>query len=299
MPEQSIVLELQALSTDRSQSITNLLRKALLVATKLNLNEFKSWINNELHGYNSDNVPVYRKVKAELKAINPFHGYIPYIINNSEIMEILENVSVMDPIGSLEDLMRDDSQDKGILIVPLPLKATKMLLDWQEGFGKLQPVRTVSRNSIANILESVRTVILEWALKLEAEGIVGESLTFSNVEKEKAQDNPQINIQNFQGILGDVINSNVTQNLKMKIDKGNFENLSNYLSSFGIKTDEINDLKLAIESDPIPKSRESFGSNVSEWMGKTISKAASGALKIGLGAASNLLANAIWAYYGL
>ena len=56
----SIVLELQLLATETDVPIAELLRKSLLIATKLNLIEFKKWINNELHGYTDSDVPDYR-----------------------------------------------------------------------------------------------------------------------------------------------------------------------------------------------------------------------------------------------
>lgn len=43
----SIVIELQQLASEDTCPIATLLRKALIVATKLNLNDFKKWVNNE------------------------------------------------------------------------------------------------------------------------------------------------------------------------------------------------------------------------------------------------------------
>jgi len=73
----SIVLELQQLAIDRNNNISDLLRKALLVSSKLGLDDFKEWINNELHGYRGKEVPLYRKVRAQVKANNPYNGLIP------------------------------------------------------------------------------------------------------------------------------------------------------------------------------------------------------------------------------
>ena len=66
--KKSIVLDLQLLSTDKNVDISELLRKSLLIASKLKLDKFKEWINSELHGYNNmDDIPNYRTVNAELK----------------------------------------------------------------------------------------------------------------------------------------------------------------------------------------------------------------------------------------
>jgi len=45
-----IVIELQEMSSDENIPITALIRKALIVASKLNLSDFKKWIEKEING---------------------------------------------------------------------------------------------------------------------------------------------------------------------------------------------------------------------------------------------------------
>ena len=67
-----IVLQLQQESLDRSVSVTDLLRKSLVIARKLKLCEFESWINSELRGYGpQEKIPDYRRVKGSVKFWNP------------------------------------------------------------------------------------------------------------------------------------------------------------------------------------------------------------------------------------
>ena len=67
----SLVLELQQLAMSKDQDVKDLLRKALVVATKLGLEDFRTWCDGEMKGYEIE-VPQYRKVQGELKAWNPF-----------------------------------------------------------------------------------------------------------------------------------------------------------------------------------------------------------------------------------
>ncbi len=62
---------------------------------------------------------------------------------------------------------------------------------------------------------------------------------------------------------------------------------------------DIDDLEQAIDTDPSPTSPEAFGGKVSAWVGKMVSKAATGAWQIGVGTAGGLLAKALSVYYGL
>lgn len=77
----SIVLEFQKELIDKNYDILQVLRKAHLIAFKLNLNEFDKWIQNELNGYKGEdeNFPDYRQVKGTLKAKNPYRGWIRFL----------------------------------------------------------------------------------------------------------------------------------------------------------------------------------------------------------------------------
>ena len=71
----SIVIELQQESLNKNISISDLLRKALVVAKKLKISDFEEWITNELNGYEkAEDIPAYRYVAGSVKAWNPHHG---------------------------------------------------------------------------------------------------------------------------------------------------------------------------------------------------------------------------------
>jgi hypothetical protein len=59
----------------------------------------------------------------------------------------------------------------------------------------------VSRASIANVLGAVRNTVLNWALQLEADGVLGEGLAFSDSEVEVAA-KQGYNMNNFYGPVG-------------------------------------------------------------------------------------------------
>lgn len=81
----SIVLDLQQEVISQDCDIVNALRKAHLIAVKLGLEEFDNWILNELNGYSSQkDCPDYRKIHVVLRGFNPYHGWIPTMINDPE-----------------------------------------------------------------------------------------------------------------------------------------------------------------------------------------------------------------------
>jgi hypothetical protein len=59
------IQQLQLYATNSNVPTSDLLRKALMVARKLNLTTFEEWITKELHGYpEADPLPSYRKSKG-------------------------------------------------------------------------------------------------------------------------------------------------------------------------------------------------------------------------------------------
>ena len=296
--QESPVIELQQLATDTNVDLQSLLRKALLVAAKLGLAEFREWIDHELNGYPTEEaVPRYRKVRAEIWLKNPYHGLVPVMFADIQIMDALCKIDVKVPVGSLGHVLSSQQPGASQPIIPLSPQQTAFLLANQDGLD-LPPVRTVSENQLASILDSVRNTILEWALKLEQEGILGEGISFSRAEVKRAGASTQIQIGNFQGILGNVQDSSVTQSLVMNVQKADWNSLEKYLRALGVEDDDISDLEKAVKAEPTLADRKVFGDRVGSWMGKMITKAARGVWHVGIGVASSLLASAIRAYYG-
>lgn len=115
----------------------------------------------------------------------------------------------------------------------------------------------------------------------------------------KAFVNPSINIQNFQGVLGDVNSSTLHQNLHMSIGVKDIDGLVAHLRTQGVGDQDLAELKAAIEADPEPTALGRLGARVSAWVGKMMGLSAAGVWNVGVGAAGNLLATAIGSYYGL
>lgn len=294
----SIVIELQKLATDENESITKLLKKVLIVATKLNLLDFQIWINKELDGYsNVKEVPKYRHVMGEIKAWNPYNRiWIPLIWRDFP-KGGLER-SIAQPISEIEYIFKkQDNNKKNFLTIPFSSEQQAILIEHFD--PPSPPVLIIPRSSMSKILDAVRNIILRWSLKLEAEGILGEEMSFTEDEKGNAQYNQEIKIDNFFGIIGNVFEEKITQEVNISVKSNDLESLLKYLKSKGINSEDLESLKQSIKIDPTPKQKDKLGGNVSKWIGKMIEKASSGAWNIGLSIAVNILTNAICNYYGL
>lgn len=188
----SLIKELLIESVDDTVSIEALLRKAYLVSNKLDLNDFSEFLKKEMHGYNDNDdiskIPYYRLVKGTLIVLNPISGWRPVVIEDKELEEIISSRWIMQSAFELNSLYESKSEELSI----------RLSGEMNQKFSSLTGVPTtqfcisISRASICHILNSVKTSILEWALTLDKEGIVGDGMDFSFAEINKANESPQV-----------------------------------------------------------------------------------------------------------
>lgn len=197
---EGIVIELEKEALDESVSVESLLRKAYLVARKLKLTEFEEWINKEQNGYNGE-IPDYRMINGNYKAWNPYRGWMPVILT-PKMGKIMSSIPLHQSISALTETYV--SNDNGIHF-SLSAELNDLLNRSTDGF-ETQFEFSTSKSEIYRILSTVRNKILDWALLLEENGIVGEGMTFTDEEKKKAQNTQIINnyTNNFYSDVSDV-----------------------------------------------------------------------------------------------
>lgn len=244
----SLVLELQREAYSQSTSVSSCLRKAYVLARKLNIKELIEWTNSELNGYkNLLEVPEYRKVKGFVKALNPYYGYIP--VHIEELEDVLTNRVIDSTITEIEQLVHRANENGGNLISKFPSKIQLDLVDITESefeFSLHMPVTQFSR-----IVDCVRNIIIEWTLKLEEIGVLGENMTFNEKDKIAANQIPFI-INN----IGTMNNSQIQQNTNnsnqnLNIEQFQIESLKEILRQGNSLLSEISDTqtKKELQSD--------------------------------------------------
>jgi hypothetical protein len=198
----SIILELQRDALNPSISVLTLLRKAFVVARKLKIKEFEAWIELELKGYSGHPIPQYRFVRGQLRALNPYHGWQEIVTDEQEVLKIFEEICNRQIVQSISELsaLTEEAEDK--LQMQLPPGIESFLI-----FSVGTSVKvSICRASVKRILESVRDIILQWALKLEEDGITGEGMVFSYEEKKIAAKH------NYSGLIQINIGQSQMQN---------------------------------------------------------------------------------------
>ena len=236
------------------------MRKAKLVAVKLDLKDFLGWIENELNGYkmkSQEELPSYRIVGGEVKAWNPFRGWVPLLFEDHQEANLFSKRGVGSPIAELEGI--DKSNVRGNLFIDFSPEVKQAIIEAIEYETDIKFM--VARNSIAGILDAVRNIILDRSLKLEKEGILGKGLSFSQEEREKAHEPRNIykigHIEKFAGIIGDLskdVNVNISQiNLESREE---LSNLVEQIKKYYPQIDLGNEAQGAIEKNLIELDAE-------------------------------------------
>ena len=195
-----IVIELQREALDENISIESLMRKAYLVAKKLGLKEFEKWINQEQNGYD-EQIPEYRNIVGEIKAWNPYHGWIPMVVS-ANVADFISKAPFSTSISALQDLY---NSSKGTIMISVPGKLTE-IFNQSSDSPPTKFAFFASKSELYRIMSTVRNKILDWAILLEENGIMGEDLTFTDVEKQTAKNKQVINnyTNNFFAQVSDI-----------------------------------------------------------------------------------------------
>lgn len=192
---ESIVIELQRNALDRNVSVADLLRKALVVARKLKIKEFEDWISKELGGYsNNSEIPDYREMDGRLEGLNPYRGWRSIVFPSTESEKMFSKRKSGQRIAEIENLLAGQAD----MVAQMSLSPEQQQVICQLIGSQVEIRLTISKASLVGVLDTVRNIILNWALKLEEDGMLGEGMTFSDNEKTEAGKH-SYNVNNFYG----------------------------------------------------------------------------------------------------
>ena len=232
----SIVEELQHDALSSQIKTTDLLRKAHFAAKKLEAEEFERWSSQELQGYPSKDLPDYRIVTGEFVAWNPYHGWVPVNCEDEGMAETMSKRGCGQSIPELDSLI-DGHRDGGILMMPYHRTAEADIL--KSITPLTRPRLRVQKSALIKIVNAVRTIILNWAVELEKDGIRGDALSFTKEEKKRATEAPQT-INNFYGAIGvSQIQQHSAHSTQVLLSDLNLEKVKTFIAAVEQSVDEL------------------------------------------------------------
>ena len=158
-----------------------------MVASKLSVSDFEHWCRQELAGYwdceDQTEMPSYRMMHGQ-PMYRDIHGrLVPIFFESSEEADLCSKRAMALSISEIEQSLSE--QRAGQLAMPFPQSMAVEMM--QKNPDLYSPPMLVYEPYQANrILDAVRTTVLEWALRLEKDGISGEGLSFSQDEQQVA-----------------------------------------------------------------------------------------------------------------
>lgn len=117
--QKSFILQIQEDCLDSNVPVVQILRKAKVVATKLELEDFLRWLNDELDGYTCDTegLPAYRVLTGEPKAYNPYHGWQTILFKNPNHAMVISTAPINQSMGPMEEIILDPQKGR-VFIFP-------------------------------------------------------------------------------------------------------------------------------------------------------------------------------------
>lgn len=291
--------------------VATLLRKAKVLAVRLQTGQLGEWVEYELVGYPSEvTLPEYRgPFRTEVRG--HFGGPFGSGLQNAPIPSIgfpqnfregsLFNIEFREAIVELERLAKSTS----VLRAEWPADAVAMTnsliesgeVQLYEGLGLQQAWRAVSATQLTSIVDTVRTRILDLALSLEQ---VAPDAGQPGADIPPSEKVHQVVTNVFGGTPNIAIaSSDVDQTISLP-SAGDEEGLLAYLSQLGIVTEDLERLRVALAEDAADEtSGEEPGPRVNEWLGRVLTRSSKMAGKVGIGTATALATQAVSAYFGL
>jgi hypothetical protein len=148
---------------------SNLLKHALVIAKKLVDKEFSEFISQELKGYKKGTLPAHRKIRGQVIIIPRPFGRLQYVSLRHLDAEDERKVSlayVGETVPILESSLNSLGDQAGFPVgfSPENQGILPALPNSSEEYGIL-----LHASQLRELLDDVRTIVLEWAVKRERE----------------------------------------------------------------------------------------------------------------------------------
>ncbi|WFC43213.1 hypothetical protein [Pseudoxanthomonas sp. SE1] len=171
------------ISAGLDSSTTELLNKALIAATRLGDASMVEFASKELNGYQGSDLPDHRKLRGQLKARTPYSGWEVAPISTDDLGFLLVT-KFSEGVAEMEDLISTSGAGM-VQVIPGPGQQ-QLLRKMFSAESDVTFAQFVTKSAVVQSLQRSRSIVLDWALKLEASGVAGDGLTFSSKERRAA-----------------------------------------------------------------------------------------------------------------
>jgi hypothetical protein len=302
----SLLRDIQTAASSSKGSTADLLRKCKVLAARLKSPDLSSWVEKELNGYGKDDaLPDYRMIN-HVESRGHFVGSFGRQVQNAPIppsclpenlREFVETQPLYDGVSVYEALL---NSKEGTFEVMWPSDLLRVVGQRiYEDMVCVTASKVIPRGAIISLVDTVRNKVLAFALDIEIENPNAGEATPSETPI-PPNTVSQVFHSHFYAQVGNVASgsTNVSQIATINIAAGDTLALRAQLLQLGVPASDIDDLTNALTQD-VAAGEKGLGARAAAWLGKGLSKAASGAWSVSLNAASAVVPKLIAQYLGL
>ena len=301
-----LAAQIQRDVVDSNVPVSDILRKAKILASLLRNVEFKRWVDSELGGYDARNdLPEYRKFRPA--NLGTFSGYFGSMVRNypiavsllpDELRKFAELLTVVQSVKEIETL-NAQATDKGVS-VPWPPEAVILARDHVtvgDGYELVEAWKPLTKGQMEGILDQVRNRLLEFLIELEQTNpeVMKSEEAIRAVPAEKVQNIFHTTVLGGQNVVA--AGTNFTQKVSQTVKVGDIQSLCDHLRGLGLPEDALAELRSALTQDG-ERPQRTLGDAVKSWLAKMTVRAIDGTWKVALNAAPGLLNSALSNFYG-
>lgn len=300
----SLIRSIQADAIEASTSVSSLLRKCKLLASRVGHTQLEEWVDLELRGYpEGADLPPYRvtPVVSYGSFVGPFGMnapklQVPVSVLPEHLRERYAVARMEQAVSTYESLVQGNkpSYVKIDWNVALAIKfASKLTPDMQCIAAWMElPIGVIDR-----LIDCIKTAVLNYAIEVEKLSPDAGELPVGS--KPISEDRlTQIFNTHIAGNVGNVANAStgVTQTATVQVGQGDWEALRLYLQSLGLVEADLAGLKRDL--DDARAAGPATSEKPASWIGQLVGKAMSKAAGVGVEAVAGGIAQAIAGYLG-
>ena len=158
---------------DESKKLSSIMLKVQLLATEIENEKLKSWIKAEIHGYDAENTPEYRKlrvgVSGNLIQDAGFRGIwerknvtIPLERLDKKYHGVFEHINLNSNLGELEELVTNDDNPQ----INLSPTVCSLFSTVTQPWNVIAAWQEIGQNQIEGILLAIRSSLLDFISEL-------------------------------------------------------------------------------------------------------------------------------------
>lgn len=296
--------EIVDLLSSSTPNLENALFKTQVLAHRLGEEDLKCWVASELKGYpTKESVPPYRVIPVTVLG-NISNGVqqhgefpLPTMKLREPLRTNLERTHLVQSITVIEQWSKSDNNLSVVLAPELYGELSKGL---GNGFFVQRAWGKHSVGAMLQVVVEVRSRLLDLAMQV-ADRIPKEPETadLKEVSREASVSDLFKNAV-FGPNTTIVVGSGSIRGITNTVFQNDMESLLAVLRQSKVAEEDLASLRAAIASDSDAEELQAkaFGPAVRNWIGNAVKRAASGAWQVGVGAAGNIVATALGAYYG-